>query len=289
MDGQHQSSFSHSTQSSSSSAIDLPGLANSTPPSPTLRPLDSERSFARRRTSWTHLDAGQDPLRLILPTMEAGPSATRRSFIPDEDPFHFPDDHFLPTNGRNSIYNDVSYTSAQNDPSSSSLISTADSDRDWSKDEDQIRLTRSNSPWQASADALCTSANDMSIDSERTGGATSRTKRRTLRYDTSTSPLKRTGSALRVISKHFRRASLRVVNLAGHGLDNSIRLSDEDHDNDEYAPAQGQEVKEPFEEQWTEDQVFVTRKLSPLRGRTLGFLGSSSTFRLRLYHLLSHS
>ncbi|KAG1818340.1 hypothetical protein EV424DRAFT_976341 [Suillus variegatus] len=37
-----------------------------------------------------------------------------------------------------------------------------------------------------------------------------------------------------------------------------------------------------------EQQVFPTRKLTPLRGRTLGFLESSSTFHLRLYGFLSH-
>jgi len=295
MDGQHNSSLSHSTQSSSSSAVDLTktvtGLANSTPPSPTLHPVDSERSFARRRTSWAKLDVGQDPLRLSLPSMEAGPSTIgRRSFTLDEDPFHSPDNPFFANNltyDRSSVYNEVTYApSTQDVPSTSSLISTADSDFDSTKDGDQIHLTGSDSRWQESVNAQWTNASDISIDSERTGGATPRTKRRTLRYDTSASPLKRTGSAFRVMSKQFRRASLRVVNLAGHGLDNSIRLSDDDHDNAEYSPAQ--EVKEHFEEQWTEEQVFVTRKLSPLRGRTLGFLGSSSTFRLRLYHLLSH-
>ncbi|OJA17446.1 hypothetical protein AZE42_05939 [Rhizopogon vesiculosus] len=223
--------------------------------------------------------------------MEAGPSTIgRTSFAPDEDPFHL-DNPFFANNltyDRNSVYNEVTYTSAQDGPSSSSLISTADSDLDSTKDldGDQIHLTGSNSRWQASVNAQWASVNDLSIDSERTGGATPRPGRRTLRYNTPSSPLKQTGSALRVMSKKIRRASLRVVNLAGNGLDNSIRLADEDHDNGEYYPAK--EVKEHFEEQWAEDQVFVNRKLSPLRGRTLGFLESSSTFRLRLYHLLSH-
>lgn len=294
MDGQQNSALSHSTQSSSSSALDLTktvtGLANSAPPSPTLRPVDSEHSFARRRTSWAKLDVGQDPLRLNIPAMEVGPSTIgRSSFTLDEDPFHSPDNPFFANNltyGRSSVYNEVTYTSSTQDaPSSSLLTLTADSDFDSTKDGDQIHLTGSDSCWQESVNAQWTSANDITIDSERTGGATPRTRRRTLRYDTSASPLKRTGSAFRVMSKQIRRASLRVVNLAGHGLDNSIRLSDNDHDNAEYSPAQ--EVKEHFEEQWTEEQIF-TRKLSPLRGRTLGFLGSSNTFRLRLYHLLSH-
>lgn len=290
MDGQHQSSFSHSTQSSSSSALDLTGtitgLATSAPPSPTLRPLDTERSFPRRRASWAKLNVAQDPLRLNLPTMDAGHSSVgRSSFTLDKDPFHSLDNSSFAnslTYGRSSVYNDVTYSSAQDGLSSTSLVSAADSDLDSSKDEAEVHLTGPNSRWQASVNPQWTSANDMSIDFERTGGPASRTRRRTLRYDTSTSPLKRTGSTLRVITKNIRRASLRVVNLAGHGLDNSIRLSDEDYDIGEYFPAQ--EVKEDFEE----DQVFIPTKLSPLRGRTLGFLESSSAFRLRLYHLLSH-
>ncbi|KAG1824615.1 Ion transport protein-domain-containing protein [Suillus subaureus] len=88
------------------------------------------------------------------------------------------------------------------------------------------------------------------------------------------------------MSKRLRRASLRVVNLTGHVLDNSIRIPDEDFDDGEYSPTQ--DNKGPFEEQWNEEQVSFTRKLSPLRGRTLCFLESSSTFRLRLYRFLSH-
>ncbi|KAG2107722.1 uncharacterized protein F5147DRAFT_802246 [Suillus discolor] len=106
-------------------------------------------------------------------------------------------------------------------------------------------------------------------DSERTGGAAGPTRRRTLRYSSSPSPLKRMGSAF-----------------MGHALDNSIRIPDEDFDDGEYSPTQ--DNKEPSEEQLNERQAFLTRKLTPLRGRTLGFLESSSTFRLRLYGFLSH-
>lgn len=224
--------------------------------------------------------------------MEAGPSNFRRnsprSFTPDENPFYSPDNPFFANTAYNgdSIYDELNYTSAQAGPSSSSLISNPDSDLDSSKDGDEVHLTGTNSRWKSSANGSWTNNNDLSLDSERTGGATAPTRRRTLRYSSSPSPLKRTGSAFKVMSKHLRRASLRVVNLAGHGLDTSIRIPDEDFDEGEYSPAQ--EAKEPFEEQCNEEQVFLTRKLTPLRGRTLGFLESSSTFRLRLYHFLSH-
>ncbi|KAG1893620.1 Ion transport protein-domain-containing protein [Suillus fuscotomentosus] len=297
LDSQHHSSLSHSTQSSSSSAIDLTvtitGLAGtSAPPSPSLSPtlhpsVDGSRSVARRRASWAKLDAGQDPLRPV--TMEAGPSRiSPRPFTADEDPVYFPDNGFfanaLAYNG-SSIYNELPYTAAQAGPSSASLISTPESDLDSSKDGDDVHLTGTNSQWK-STDGSWASANDLTIDTERTGGATGPTRRRTLRYSSSPSPLKRTGSAFMVMSKHLQRASLRVVNLSGHALDNSIRIPDEDLDDGEYSLTQ--DNKEPLEEQWNEQQVFLTRKLTPLRGRTLGFLESSSTFRLRLYGFLSH-
>jgi hypothetical protein len=298
--GQHHSSLSHSTQSSSSSAIDLTitiaGLAASSSappspnPSPTLHPsVDGGHSVARRRTSWAKLDVGQDPLRPNLSlTMEAGPSRTSpRSFTPDENPVYSPHNGFfsntLAYHG-NSIYNDLPYTAAQDGPSSASLMSTPESDVDSSKDGDDVHLTGTNSQWK-SVNGSWASAN-LNIDSERTGGTTGPTRRRTLRYSSSPSPLKRTGSALRVMSKHLRRASLRVVNLSNHPLDNSIRIPDDDFDDGEYSPTQ--DHKEPFEEQWNEEQLFLSRKLTPLRGRTLGFLESSSTFRLRLYCFLSH-
>ncbi|KAG2356552.1 Ion transport protein-domain-containing protein, partial [Suillus spraguei] len=165
-------------------------------------------------------------------------------------------------------------------------MSTPESDLDSSKDGDDVHLTGTKSRWK-SANGSWNSANDLTIDSERTGGATGPARRRTLRYNSSPSPLKRTGSALRVMSKHLHRASLRVVNLAGHSLDNSIRIPDEDCDDNKYSPTQ--DNKELFEEQWNEEEVSLTRKLTPLRGRTLGFLESSSTIRLRLYRLLSHT
>ncbi|KAG1737035.1 hypothetical protein EDB19DRAFT_1989397 [Suillus lakei] len=84
------------------------------------------------------------------------------------------------------------------------------------------------------------------------------------------------------MSKHLQHAPLRVVNLVGH---NSIRIPIEDFDDGKYSPSQ--EVKEPFEEQWNEEQIFLARKLTPLRGRTFDLLESSSTFRLRLYYFLS--
>ncbi|KAG1762972.1 hypothetical protein EDD22DRAFT_952697 [Suillus occidentalis] len=233
-------------------------------------------SVARRRTSWAKLDVGQDPLRPNPPlTMEASPSRTPpRPFIPDENPVYSPSNGFFAntsTHNGNSIYNDLPYTAAQAGPSSASLMPTPESDPDSSKDGDDVHLTGTNSRWKY-ANGTWASA-DFNVDSECRVGATGPTRRRTLRY--SSSPLKRTGSAFRVMSKHLRHASLCIFNLSSHPLDNFIRLLDEDFDDGEYSPMQ--DSKEPFEEQWNEEQVFLSRKLTPLRGRTLGFLDSSST------------
>ena len=93
--GQHQSQFSHSTTSSSSSAIDLTGTGLSVPQLPS-----SETNRTRRRTSWGKVDAGLDPVHLSLPSVEAGPSNLGRKASPPrelqhsfEDPFYSPADH----------------------------------------------------------------------------------------------------------------------------------------------------------------------------------------------------
>ncbi|KAJ3901512.1 Ion transport protein-domain-containing protein [Lentinula edodes] len=71
-------------------------------------------------------------------------------------------------------------------------------------------------------------------DMERTAGALSpRAKRRTVRYNTSPSPLKKTGSALKTVSKSLRRASLRVVNFGNSALETQVRLPDDDSEKNE--------------------------------------------------------
>lgn len=106
-------------------------------------------------------------------------------------------------------------------------------------------------------------------DPERSPATSNR--RRTIRYSTSPSPLKKTGTAIKSVSNNLRRVSLRVVNLAGSGLDNRVRLPEDEA------------RKRPPEE---EDQVVVDNDPSPIRGRTLGFLGPHNPLRLALYKFL---
>ncbi|KAJ3763499.1 Ion transport protein-domain-containing protein [Lentinula raphanica] len=114
------------------------------------------------------------------------------------------------------------------------------------------------------------------VDMERAAGAPSpRAKRRTVRYSAQPSPLKKTGSALKSVSKSLRRASLRVVNLGNNALENQIRLPDDDNEKHEEDP------------QSTEDELLpdLSARL-PIRGRTLCFLGPRNKLRLWLYNWL---
>jgi hypothetical protein len=287
MDGaQHHSNPSHSTNSSSSSAIDLSGtgLATSVPPSPTLRPSDTSRSFARRRTSRGDIDVAPNPLRLNLPPMEAGPSNLApgpREFVYtlEEDPFLSPvDPSFRSVNRRN---DSSIFSASRAGPSSASLLSTPDSDADTSKDDDELHLTANKS--QSSANGHSYWSGDSSVDSERTGGVTPRSKRRTIRYSTAPSPLQRTGTALKTA---FRRASLRVANARVH--DTSIRLPD--GDKDDYDLGSSSEDNEDILQGERDDNLARrTHHLTPLRGRAIGFLGPTNPLRLSLYHMLTHS
>lgn len=158
------------------------------------------------------------------------------------------------------------YRNSQAGQSSASLISSrGGEDSEGSRDDDEARLT-------SNASGTAGWPEDLSVDTERTGGLTPRTRQRTVRYSTSPSPLKRTGSAFKNMSKGIRRVSLRVVNLAG--ADDSVRLKDEE---DERKAGDDKEEDLPD-----------LRKDLPIRGRTLGFFGPQSRIRLGLFHFLVH-
>jgi voltage-dependent calcium channel len=64
-----------------------------------------------------------------------------------------------------------------------------------------------------------------------------------------------------------------VVNFAGAGLENQIRLPDGD-ENDLSEDEEGKEYAEDLKQNL------------PVRGRTLGFLGPKSRLRIALFHFL---
>ncbi|KAJ6629913.1 Ion transport protein-domain-containing protein [Mycena sp. CBHHK59/15] len=89
------------------------------------------------------------------------------------------------------------------------------------------------------------------------------TRQRTVRYSTSPSPLKKTGTAIKHVSQNIRRASIRVVNMASAGLE---RLPDDKKEED--------------------DQLLDLSQALPIRGRTLGFLGPTSRLRMACFNIL---
>ncbi|KAK7018498.1 Ion transport protein-domain-containing protein [Favolaschia claudopus] len=155
----------------------------------------------------------------------------------DDDPFYSPHDPW------NSNVTMLRYGTPPADDPSSSLAAPSSSAVSLYADDDQVRLTNTTD--------------------DNPGAA----RRRTLRYSASPSPLKKTGTAIKHVSQNFRRASVRVVNLASAGLE---RLPDVDDkkDLDETLPELAQSL--------------------PLRGRTLGFLGPTNPFRMACFNFLVH-
>ncbi|KAF5368727.1 hypothetical protein D9757_010428 [Collybiopsis confluens] len=226
-------------KSSSSSAIDL--TSSSAPPSP---------SFSRRRTSWGRVDAGQDPLQLDIDHIQPG------AYNDHDDPFHSPPQSTAFTQydpqPEDEDFTISYYSNVHAGPSTTSLL---DTNMVENVEDDETKLAAAG-------------------DVERTAGAGSATRRRTIRYNTSPSPLKKTGTAIKTVSKNIRRASLRVVNLGNSGLENhvGIRLPDDDE-------GVGTSEDEPLPD---------LRRRLPIRGRTLGFLGPRNKLRLWLFNWLVH-
>ncbi|KAL1701237.1 Ion transport protein-domain-containing protein [Schizophyllum commune] len=127
---------------------------------------------------------------------------------------------------------------------------------------------------------LAANASGAGWDAEASG-STPRAQRRTVRYSVSPSPLRKTGTAIKSVSRNLRRASLRVVNLAGQGLESQIRLPDGNGDEPASAAHQKQEQDDAYD-----DQIPDLTKALPIRGRTLGLLGTDSQLRLNLYRML---
>jgi hypothetical protein len=272
------------THRTSTSAIDLTGtptgLAASLPPSPSLIPLDSQKTFARRRTSWGRVDAPQDPLHLELLSVDLGPSTQERNipttdwYSPSEDPFYSPIDE-LPTNSRYQTKHDATYTTAQAGPSTASLIEPPDSDADSHREDDEAHLTNNMSVMGTVEEW---SQHD---DPERIAGASPyATRRRTAPYPPS--PLQKTSNAFKSVSQNLRRVSFRVVNLASAGLEHQVRLGEGPS---EHTPYLGGKEKGDVDE----DVLPDLNQILPIRGRTLGFLGPTSKLRLALFRCLVHS
>ncbi|KAF8489571.1 Ion transport protein-domain-containing protein, partial [Russula emetica] len=295
------------THSSSSSAIELiPTSANipGTPNSPSLLPSpDSRNSFARRRLSWGRADSAGPP-----PMNDPGPSSSRpsTSSIPV---YALDDDPFVASNPRANLDDPFrpSITSHYDDPdpfaypsnthtyaSSASLISTSrrNSSPTSSTVDDFTHLTATLSTTNMNPNnELDVPDNNHDHDDWRTdseqhilGDATPRTRRRLeQRYtaNLSPSPIQRSGTAIKRLSQGLRRVSWRVVNFAGAGLDDHIRLPDGGDQVD--ATGDGRRRPSPDNDEDGDDrsvQPFADLggKVSSLRGRTLCWFGPTSRF-----------
>ncbi|TFK51284.1 hypothetical protein OE88DRAFT_1800091 [Heliocybe sulcata] len=161
------------------------------------------------------------------------------------------------------------YSTSQPGPSTVSLIppsyrtySGDSGTMDVSREDDEAHLT-SNMVQQGSSESWSTDE-----DAERLGGTTSSTRRKTVHYSVSPSPLKRAGTALGSVSRSLRRVSLRVVDFSGLSTEDRVRLTDQEDDDRPKMP-----------------NYDLSNNL-PLRGRTLGFLHARSSIRLAMFNFL---
>lgn len=279
-------------KSSTTSAINLTGspagIVSSAPPSPSLEPSDSNGSFSRRRRSWGQrlLDAGQDPLRLdpfdpsnsATLSSSALSSGTRPALSATDDLFSSSptDDRSFPFSARygsqhNTMY---PYSTSQAGPSTASLITPREFEsEEGHREDDEAHLT-SNISRNGTEEGY---ENEHSTDPEGSAAMTPRSRRRTVRYSVTPSPLKKTGTAIKSMSHNIRRASVRVVNLASAGLENQLRLGDDITRGKRTGSRDDEGEEEPLP-----DLV----KALPIRGRTLGCLGPESKVRLTLFRFL---
>ena len=278
-----QSSASHR---SSSSAVDFTGTPAGLVTSRPTTPLSSD-SVSRRRTSWGGTNVVQDPLRFNLPPSDphsvAGPSQGDRAPWGSEDPFFSPTEdeppfHEYPYRAGTTRYQDTSpiYSAALPGQSSASLISAhfreSGDTTDSTRDDDEAALTANMSRQSPGSEWGPAEGGDA----ERIGASPRRARRRTVRY--SDSPLKKTGTTLKTVSRNLRRASLRVVNFGGAGLEDHVRLDDMD---------ERKEKRDEDDDMIEEDEVLPDlSKTLPIRGRTLGCLGPRSRVRLAMYKFL---
>ncbi|KZT03083.1 uncharacterized protein LAESUDRAFT_660488 [Laetiporus sulphureus 93-53] len=176
---------------------------------------------------------------------------------------------------------DSKFSTEQAGPSTASLISEPRESgdlMDGQREEDEVRLTgHAARPGMSSGWSWAEQS-----DLERTAPS-ARTRRRTVRYGTSPSPFKKTGSTLKNVSRSLRRASLRVVNLAGFGLEDHVRLDDPADESKESML----DDKEVLEEEVDEDVSLPDLSQSlPIRGRTLAYFNSASRVRMATYNFL---
>ena len=285
----HQKYISHQPTpfDSFTSTVDLPGPRTPSPSLVVEPDHSSRRSSLARRRSWGNNklreaaraeSSSVHPLRLDL---DANMSPRRAiGGGGGSDPFLSDHERPIPQ------YNNDIYSDPHIGTSRASLIH-GHFQHDGHCEDDEAHLTSNMSRTGTDTLLLEDDASSASPktpvysidDPEIEGGSTPRTRRRTFRYSV-TSPLKKTETAIKSVSKNLKKMSLRVVNLANTELEGHLKLGDGNED--------GGDKKLPSEDEEDEAPQPELKKISPIRGRALGFLGPESKIRLALFNFLVH-
>lgn len=244
----------------------------------------------------------RDPLRLNLTDISYPP--TRPTSVPNDDPFDSdtPQEEDVLTRAQRPYFaargGDDNVRTFSQASLLSSLRSKSTSSTDYGEfdvDDDEARLTsfasgtaghgHDRSAMSLSVSTHLDPSMASGIDVERTPKSRA-SKSQSKRYSTSPSP----ASRLRSVSRNLRRVSLRVVNLAGVGLEEKargIRLPD---DKDDGAKVKGKDTQSAVsgEDQEEEHELPDLATRLPIRGRTLGFLGPSNRIRLAMFRFLTY-
>jgi voltage-dependent calcium channel len=275
-----------STSKSITSAVDLPVPRTPSPsPSPSLvvePDYSSRRGSLAKRRSWGNKlreaaaaeSSSAHPLHLDF---DANMSPQRGLAVGD-DPFLSNLERPIPH------YIDDVYSDSRAGTSSASFIYGQfehEAEDDGHREDDQAHLTANMSRIGVDTeDDTSSRTPEYSIDDpEIEGGSTPRTRKRIHRYSQTLSPLQKTETAIKSVSKSLRRISLRVVNLANTELEGQMRLGDgnEDEGNERLEDEEDEEHHQPD-----------LKKVFPIRGRALCFLGPKSKIRLALFKFLVH-
>jgi hypothetical protein len=247
----------------------------------TARQADDPARRARKRASWGQVAPGEDPLRILpasvsasetsAPTTTPTPSSSKPLLL--DDPFWTgppsrADLAIAPTAYPNhpGPSRMARFASSQSAASAVSLISR-DTDPGSVRSDDEAELTQ-NMSWAS-----------PTPDPERS--------RRTHRY--SAAPLAKSGPTLQSLSRNMRRISVRVVNFAGRGVEDHVRLDEQDYDDDEKAALGDdsfEQVPSSSASARRAEEAASAPAFRPLRGRTLGFLSSTNPVRLAMYRML---
>jgi voltage-dependent calcium channel len=285
MDGAH-----NEARTSTSSAVELV-LPSVIPGSPSLSPSsDIPNGSARRRLSWGRVNPGQDPLRLDTPPTTVmndpllsssgldHPPQPVSPYAIDDNPFVAnSDDPFHPSTTPDYAAQNFAYSNNPRAGTSTTSLIPSRRRSSVSTFDDAAHLT-------ANISADPTDDINWQADSEHVAAATPRTRRHTSRYSVGLSPRQYTGAAIEKFSQSLRRVSLRVVNFAGVGLDDHMRLPD-----DSSATGRNRDPVTGDDDEMGKSEESLLDNSSnvlPLRGRTLGLFGPTNRLRLATFNFL---